>query len=65
MNTTKHILNAIGVGLLTTAIGWFLFDIYGAENSRQLLFPLFVTGIILYAVLELSGAHKSFCNMLN
>lgn len=60
--TVKTFLLAGAIGVVTMAIGAFAITIVNKNLSiKPYLFPLFITGALLYLVLEYSGAHKTFC----
>lgn len=63
MNQALNIFfQALVIGAITLLIGFIVFRMINPEQSVKIfLVPLFITGALLFIILEISGAHKSFC----
>lgn len=61
MNAGKTLLIAGGVGILTIIIAWMIFGLFEIGDFKSMILPLFLIGVVLYFVLEITGAHQQFC----
>lgn len=65
MSRTSTILTAAGtvagIGVLTMLLGAITMSVMGKPNIKENLLMFFILGAVLYLILEVTGAHRSFC----
>ena len=63
MNSTiKLILQGLATGVVAMAVGAIAIKaIKPSQPIKPMLIPLFVTGLVLFGIIEVTGLHKKFC----
>ena len=61
MSGTSTILTAVAIGALTMLLGAVIMSAMGKPNIKENLLMFFILGTVLYLILEVTGAHRSFC----